>query len=138
MGFIIEGFLGFALLLGAIWIALFLRAKRADDAERAAEAREARIQELLRTPGERLYCVACQKSFDGPLTEDGCPACGCASFVVPERLRGGRTAVASTSADMAVASPAAPAATPTAAPDESEEQQTDVLRASRGGGLGAV
>jgi hypothetical protein len=135
MGFIIEGFLGLALLLAAIWIALFLRAKRADDAQRAEEAREARVQALLQTPGERLYCVACQKLFDGPLSEDGCPTCGCASFVVPERLRGGGPAVANTPADTVVT---APAASTTATPDEAEEPKTDVLRASRGGGSGAV
>jgi hypothetical protein len=126
MGFIIEGFIGLALLLGAIWMFLFIRAKQADNAQRADETREVRLQQILHTPGERLYCVACQYAFEGPLSEDGCPMCRCGSFVVPERLRPGETAIDPTRMDVTKAAPPSP--------QEQREEPADVLRARQGRG----
>jgi hypothetical protein len=125
MGFVIEGFIGLALLLGAAWMVLFLRTKREDDARRADEARESQVERFLRTPGERLYCVACQHAFEGPLPEDGCPLCRCGSFVVPERLRPGGAENTGTT----VAAPSMPR--------EEKEPAPGVMRAKQGGGPGA-
>lgn len=87
MGFIIQGFLGLAILIALVWLALFLRTKKQVDAQHRIEQQDAETERLLRTAGERLYCVACQKDFEGPLPDEGCPHCHTAAFVVPGRLR---------------------------------------------------
>ncbi|MBC8101232.1 MAG: hypothetical protein H7Z41_01410 [Cytophagales bacterium] len=88
MGFILQGIFGLALLAGIAWLMLYLATRKKEAVRWTREDREAERERLLTVPGEILYCAACQKRFDGPLPDPGCPHCHCAAFVVPDRLRG--------------------------------------------------
>jgi Zn finger protein HypA/HybF involved in hydrogenase expression len=49
------------------------------EAERALE----RDKQMRRTRGP-LRCLSCDTTFEGPLTDNGCPGCHSAALVVPE------------------------------------------------------
>jgi hypothetical protein len=78
--------------LGAAFVALWLWSLRGsvvqDQAKAKKEAKTAREQAereaRLRRKGEPLRCLGCEKKFRGPLSENGCPRCHSASFVMPE------------------------------------------------------
>ena len=78
--------------LGAAFVALWLWSLRGsvvrDQTEAEKEAKAARElaerEARLRRKGEQLRCLGCDKKFRGPLTENGCPRCHSASFVMPE------------------------------------------------------
>jgi hypothetical protein len=98
MGFILAGFFALAVLTGAIWLAMYLATRRGETARLTKEERDADVERRLRTPGEPLYCMACQVGFYGPLTEEGCPTCHCAGFVSPIHANEAATVAAAASA----------------------------------------
>ena len=85
MGFVIGGMLLIAVLVGGVWLALFLTVRGGELRERAREARERERERLLETPGERLRCVGCGAELEAPLTPLGCPECHTHALVVPEK-----------------------------------------------------
>jgi hypothetical protein len=84
MGFIIEGFLGLALICLALWLAVYRFARAQEQRRLAAEARDAEREQLLGEAGAALRCVGCGQSLAGPMPDEGCPHCHTAALVVPE------------------------------------------------------
>ena len=85
MVFILPGILIVGFLALAVWWLFFRSALRQERTVQAARQREADFERLLATPGETLFCVACQDIFPGPLDTEGCPTCHTQAFVIPAR-----------------------------------------------------
>jgi hypothetical protein len=85
MIFILPGILLVSILALAVWAWFFRAVLVQERAVRDARQREADFERWLSTPGEPLYCVACQELFCGPLPATGCPRCQTRAFVIPVR-----------------------------------------------------
>jgi hypothetical protein len=85
MLFVLPGILVIGFILLAIWWLFFRSALSHERTVQAARQREADFERLLATPGETLYCVACQNFSVGPLESDGCSHCQTRAFVIPAR-----------------------------------------------------
>ena len=100
MVFVLPALLFWGLVLFAVWFFVFRAAARQERTVADAMRRDARFNALLETEGEPLHCLACQKTFFGPLPANGCPFCHTRAFVIPNqtsddpalRAAGARTA----------------------------------------------
>lgn len=85
MAFILPGILIIGLVCIAIWAVFFRATLHQERIIREARQRNINFERLLVTPGEPLYCLACQEAFRGPMETEGCPHCKVQSFVIPVR-----------------------------------------------------
>jgi hypothetical protein len=85
MIFVLPIFILGGSVIVVLWWFFFRAALRHERTVRAARDREADFDRLLLTPDEPLYCLSCQKSFRGPLEDEGCPGCHIRAFVIPAR-----------------------------------------------------
>ena len=91
MELVVASFVAAVVIALVVWLLIVSRAVEADSAkDRAAKQEQAVIDRALdrdrrmRLSGSPIRCLGCNTTFNGPLTDAGCPNCHSAAFVIPE------------------------------------------------------
>jgi hypothetical protein len=89
MGLIISDFLLVAIVIAVIGLLIFKASLKDDISDEQLKLKEQQKLEQRKiydsnryTDGVPLICLNCNKSFSGPLTDDGCPSCHTSSLVI--------------------------------------------------------
>jgi hypothetical protein len=91
MELVVASFVGIAVIVVVVWLAAVSKSvaidtakDREDAAARSETQRALERDRQMRAEPSRLRCLGCDTSFQGPLTDEGCPSCHSPALVIPE------------------------------------------------------